>query len=502
MIAGFINRILGFIMRVVLVRLIGDEGIGLFQMVFNIYLSLVILTTGGFPTAVSKLISEKIAHNKYLQAVRIFKNAAVLVICLSSIFALILFFSASFISSSILADQRTYYSLLAIAPAIIFCSAASIFRGFFQGLQIMTPSALSQIFEQVIRFISTIFLIYLTAGRGIEYTGAGIALGIGIGELAGFILLAVFMIRTVSTHFPKNINSKSATPVLITLKRLSQIAVPITAGQVFSSAMQSLEAIIIPARLQTAGYSIQESTSLFGHLSGMASPLILFPTVITVALTTSLVPAISKLKAQNNTAVIASRYLKVLWVIICMGIPSFVIFYRFGEAICGLVYGYPQAGLPLSILAFGTLPLYYLIASSGILYGLGKPMINLFNWFIGSSIKLVLMYYLTAEPQLGIAGASLSIVVQYYIIAYLNFRAIAHRIGMTVNVKKVIIKPLAAGMIMFFSIPYITEKIEILFGSTFQGLILNLLTAVLIYFATLILTGGVTIKDLKQFLNR
>ena len=133
MISGFFNRILGFILRIILVKEVGDEGLGLFQMVHPVFVTLLLINTAGFPTAISKLIPERLAKNNIQGAYRLLKVTLIFISSMSIFIIVSVFLTADFISSHIFNDSRTYIILLFITPAIIFCSLSSSLRGFFQG---------------------------------------------------------------------------------------------------------------------------------------------------------------------------------------------------------------------------------------------------------------------------------------------------------------------------------------------------------------------------------
>jgi len=169
MIAGLINRSIGFVLRLFLVRVIGDEGLGLFQMVYPFFMTLLLICTAGFPVAISKLIPERLAQNDQEGSYSLLKITLVFVSLTSIIISFLLYFSAEFIAEHIFSDQRTYFILLAIIPALIISPVAASLRSFFQGYHTMIPTAVSQIIEQLSRMIATLILINMISYLGIKY---------------------------------------------------------------------------------------------------------------------------------------------------------------------------------------------------------------------------------------------------------------------------------------------------------------------------------------------
>ena len=158
--AGLIVKLLGALYRLPLARIIEDEGMGLYQMAYPIYITLLSISTAGIPTAISKMVAEKRALGQYRESHRVFKISLFILTIIGLSFTVILLFISRFLADNILANSKAYYPLISIAPAIFFVSIMSAFRGFFQGMQTMTPSAISQIAEQLGRVVA-VFLWFI-----------------------------------------------------------------------------------------------------------------------------------------------------------------------------------------------------------------------------------------------------------------------------------------------------------------------------------------------------
>ena len=508
MLAGLINRIIGFALRILIVQTIGDEGLGLFQRVFPFFMTLLLISTAGFPLAISKMIPEKLAKNNIRGAFSLLKISLVFILCISTTVVLVSSFSVNFISTKLYNDSRLNLVLLAILPAVIISALASCFKGFFQGMQTMMPTSLSQITEQVCRFLATIVILRIISYPGIHYRSAGIALGISIGEFCGFLLLIVIFLNNLSSNL--NYNSKGLKKEYTSqckysyrsdLKEIAGLAVPITIGRIINSLMISAEAILIPRKLVSRGLSMTEATSLYGQLSGMVEQVIFLPTVITIALTTSLIPTISAAKARNDQKKIRNNYQETIRISCYLGFPITVIFYRLGTNICNLLFGYPQAGNLLAVMAFSSTFIYYLQVSQGMLNGLGKPHLGVINMGIGSLIKLLGIFFLTDRFP-GIFGAAVSICLGVCLSALLNYIVIGNHIGYMINIKNTYLKPLISSIILYYSIG-IVEKIvnPYTLHKKFETLlILIIITA--IYLLLMILFRAITKEDLKYFKHK
>ena len=188
--AGLMVKLIGAFNRILLSRLLGGEGIGLYQMAYPVYLLMVSVSSAGIPIAISIIVAEKIARNDYAGAGRIFRVSLGLMVVTGIFFALALYGMAGFlIDNNIIRDERAYQALIALTPAVFFATILASFRGYFQGHQMMTPPAVSQILEQFVRVVTMVVLAYYLLPYGLEYAAAGAAFGAVPGALAGLIVL-------------------------------------------------------------------------------------------------------------------------------------------------------------------------------------------------------------------------------------------------------------------------------------------------------------------------
>ncbi|MEH7417159.1 oligosaccharide flippase family protein, partial [Neobacillus drentensis] len=196
LVAGFITRVLGFIYRIVLARSIGEEGVGLYMMAYPTFILVVTMIQLGLPVAISKNIAEAEAKGDHAEIKKILVVSLAITVGLSIVFTPALILLAPILSTTLFTDPRTYYPLIAIAPALPIIAVASVLRGYFQGRQNMRPSAISQILEQFVRItlIATATKTFLP--YGVEYAAAA-AMGASVlGELLSLVyLLTTFKLK-------------------------------------------------------------------------------------------------------------------------------------------------------------------------------------------------------------------------------------------------------------------------------------------------------------------
>lgn len=200
MVAGLLTRLLGFINRIVIARMLGEEGVGLFQMAFPTLILIVTLTQMGLPVAISKAVAEAEARGDQKKIKKILAVSLAITVSLSLLFTPALILAAPILSTTLFTDPRTYYPLVAIAPIIPIIAVSSVIRGYFQGKQNMRPAAISQVLEQIVRIALIAFLAKKFLPLGIEYAAAAAMVASVIGELVSLAYL--FMMFKMKKKFP------------------------------------------------------------------------------------------------------------------------------------------------------------------------------------------------------------------------------------------------------------------------------------------------------------
>ncbi len=492
-IASFINRILGFVYKILIVRLIGTEGVGLFQMVLPPFTLLLVLTTAGIPLSLSKLIAQKVAEGKRDEVNKIFLASLKILFLSSVIIASSGWYFAPRYINLLFSDPRVYWAYLTLIPALIVVAFSSAYRGYFLGLKQMFPSALSQVTEQIVRL--TVGLISATTFLpfGIEYATIGLALGTVAGEIAGLLILIIFYQKNKPITILKKSHSNNTWAII---KSIYSLSIPLTLNRIVVSLLFTAHAIIIPARLQAAGYSIREATDLFGQFTGIALTLVNLPSILTVSIATTLVPAISEALAANNHALINKRALTALKITVLAGIPWVIVFYTMPGLLCKAVFNTPNAGIPLKYLAFGAFFSYLQQTTAGIIQGMGKMLIILRNTLIGAAINITAVYMLTGTA-LAIKGTAIAVSMGSMVIAILNLTFLKSTIEIRFEFRKLL--PLTvAGVTMAAAMFFFSQNFSIWdnsLGLTFS----NLLIGMGIYTVSLFFFQLISINDLKRF---
>ena len=496
--SSIVVKIIGSLNWIILSRVLGGEGIGLYQMGFPIYLMAITVSSAGVPVAISIITSEKLAKKDYRGAKRVFTVSLRLLLLTGLVFSSALFFGADFlINQHIIRDARAYYSIIALAPAVFFVTFLASFRGYLQGWQIMTPTATSEVVEQLTRVITMLVFADLFMPYGLAYAAGGASMGAGVGAICALLVLMWFY-RRLKKRLQKemeeqdtNVPQESAGHII---KRLLRLALPVSLTSLMLPIGANLDLLIVPQRLEVAGFNVRHATELFGYLTCMAVPLVNLATIFTAAMTISLVPSISESKALHNLIAIREKIRIAFRVAMIITFPCFMGLYFLGEKVASLIYNAPKAAGAIETMSIGILFLGMHQISTGILQGLGKTAIPVINMILACIIKVLLSWHFTAIPELGIKGASLATVADFAVAAIINMAFIYKYTGYTFSLTTIICPMIASG-IMGCVIYFVLALTE---GLGMWCVLFAMAAAIPTYAIALTAVGGLTRKDLEN----
>ncbi|MEI5905707.1 stage V sporulation protein B [Bacillus spongiae] len=501
MLAAFITRILGFINRIVVTKLIGEEGVGLYMMAFPTLVLVITITQLGLPVAISKSVAEAEAQKNTKKIKKILAVSLGVTTGLSLIFTPALILLAPFLSDVLFTDNRIYYPLVAIAPVIPIIAVSSVIRGYFQGRQNMKPAAISQVIEQVVRIILIAAMTKAFLPYGIEYAAAGAMAASVFGELASLVYM--FTMFKMKKKFPVRRNFfNSLAKGKETLTELLTVAIPTTGSRLIGSLSWFFEPIIVSYSLYLAGVTTIAATKQYGSLTGYALPLLFLPSFITVSLSTSLVPAISEAYSQKRLSVVGIRLQEALRFSLVTGGLAVVLLFIFAYPLMETIYGSTKAAPFIKLMAPFFLFYYYQGPLQAVLQALNLARAAMINSLIGAAAKLGLIFILASQPAFGIYGAAISIVVGFMLVTLLHFATMLKVIPMSFYVKDYIKLAFIGVLVVIGG----TWSYEHLFTGNATGvrLLLGLSSVSLLYCFLLYLFGLITKQDLKRipFVNR
>jgi len=497
-ISSIVVKVIGALNWIILSRVMGGEGIGLYQMGFPIYLMAITVSSAGIPVAISIITAEKIAKHDYAGAKRVFNVSLRLLFCTGLLFSGALLFGAQWlVDNHWIRDARAYYSIIALAPAVFFVTFLSSFRGYLQGWQIMTPTAASEITEQLTRVFTMIAFAYMLMPYGLPYAAAGASMGAGVGAFCGLMVLWWFYHRLKKQFKLETVKQAADSvvePAKMIIKRLVYLALPVSMSSLMLPIVSNLDLLIVPARLEVAGFNVSQATTFFGYLTGMAVPLVNLSTILTAALAISLVPAISESRILGDALGIKEKTKTAFRVAAIITIPCSVGLFVLAEKVAGMIYNAPGAAPAIQTMSMAIFLLGIHQVSTGILQGMGKTTIPVINMIIAASVKVGLNWTLTALPWMGIKGAAWATVADIGIAALLNLVFIYKHTGFSLPIIGVV-KTMVAAATMGIAV-------HLFLGATSTWGVWNILGGIIIavpvYGIVLTLIGGLQREDLEE----
>lgn len=387
-VAGFISRIFGFLFRIFLSRSFGEERVGLYQMIFPLYILCLSLSTAGLQTAVSRITAEKTAlgHNK--EADGVLTAALCLAVVISLIEILVIQDQAGSIAGSLFGDDRCMELILIISYALPFAAVHSCICGRSLGLgDTMLPAA-SQLIEQCVRILTVVLLWIFLRTCGLTPSIRLAAAGVVAGEMAA----ALFTVRGLRLQ----------RPVRAGIRELLAFSAPLTANRTALTLLQSIEAVSIPASLIRYGMSATEAVSLYGVLTGMALPCILFPSALTGSVSTVLLPAVSAASTSGNRRSVFLLLRKAIVSCFSLGLACCLFFLLFGKMIGRFLFHSADAGRFIITLAWICPFLYVNSSLLNAVNGYGRTGTSFLISMSGLLIRIAGVFL--AVPQFGIQG--------------------------------------------------------------------------------------------------
>ena len=496
-VATIFARFLGLFFRIPIQQLIGDEGMGYYQMSYPLYMTFVAIASG-VPIAMSKLISEFNAK-KDVQAVRsVLIQTLKIMIPLGLIASFFMLYFGNHIITTLKWDSNSYNSFMVISLGPIFVCIMCTFKGYFQGLQNMNSTAVSQILEQLGRVVFGVLFAYLLLPNGISYAAAGAAFGTVAGGIIGSIYLLVRYFK-VGRGFPKVKGKKDNKITAMVL----DAALPISVGAAVGTIMSLIDSIIVPQRLLIAGYTTAESATLYGRFTGKAMTIQNVPLALSMALCASLVPIIAEVYALKNRRELERRVNMVFKLSFVIGIPSFLGLFFLARPVMGLVFMGDIEGYEILKLLSITLPLIIITqTTTSILQSCGKYMTPVYYLGIGCIFKVVITYLLVANPEFNIYGAIIGSIVGYTITGVLNIIEVKRLLRIKLSINDIVIKPLIISLIMIIAVVFIYNNVYNYTMSNGISCILSVFVGVIIFGILAIIFKVFTIEDVMGKLNR
>lgn len=491
-ITGLLTRLIGFYNRIFLSDLIGATELGIYQLIFPIYLLVFSITICGNELALTKLVSE-FYTNQNRQIIKQFFHVCFIISLISGLFfSILLYYNAAFISNYILKVPECKKCLQILSFGIPCMAMKGSIHGFFLGKKISSVHGISDLIEQIMKVLSLYILSSYVICKT-NYSASFAVIGIVISEYISFFYSIICYTKEVR-------HEKALSKYSISYKKIFNIfiknAIPMTTNKFALTLVQSIEAIIIPASLLRFYHNATTSLSIYGVLTGISFPFIMFPATITNALSTMIMPAVSSAYSEKNNTYLRKLVENSIHFCFVIGLFASVAFFIFGKDIGLYVFDNRESGIYLFQLSF-LCPLIYLSTTmASILNGLGLATQNLMQTLVATGIRI--LFILFAIPKIGVAGYILGLFASYLFLTYACSYRLSKKISYHISILHSIFYPVILSIIEG-SVYYFIYKKSITLSHNNIANIVILLIIILLYCITTI--GSMllsTYKNLRQ----
>ncbi len=443
MFSNLLVKAIGMFFKIPLQSLITDVGMGYFNMAYNVYSYLYIVSTAGLPVSISVLISSYNARGEGKTTDKIFKIALILFTAIGGIGTAVMTLFCRQIASA-MGIPNAYLCIFMIAPTLLFVCLTSAVRGYYQGFGNMTVTGISQLIEALGKVGIGILLAYYSVSKGdpLYVTAAYAITGITVGT----VLSAVYCLVFKKIKKPElNAVSSSTESNRSILKKLLKIAIPVTFSSSVIGLTNFIDAATAAQRLQSIGYTEIQATELYGNYTTLAVSLFNMPTVLIYPIACAVVPALSAAISSNDRrsgkTIINSSYKLVCLI----SLPAAVGLGVLSEDILSLLFNKASAELAapmLSLLAYSVFFCGIISLTNGILQAHGHERLPIISMVIGAVIKVALSFILVSVPQIGRYGIPISTGICYFTIAVINIVFSSKVSKVFPNLLQTFVKPL------------------------------------------------------------
>lgn len=458
--ASILVRMIGLVYRIPMNNILGDEGMGIYSASYEVYNIMLIISSYGLPMAVSKMVSAKCAERRYRSAYNLFYRSLVFSLFTGGAAALFLYFGADFLEENFFAKYHGIaLPLRVLAPTIFIVAVMGVFRGLFQGRKTMMPTAVSQIFEQIINaFVSVAasFMLMRRYSQSPDVAGWGAAggtMGTLFGAIAAFIILffIYLLYRPVMEKQKRRDRISARESLSASYKLILWTVVPIILSQTVYQLSGIIDVTLFNMAMESRGMAAREVSSLLGIYSTKYRLLVNVPAAVSTAIASSMIPALVSSYLMGNKREVHERAGLAVKFNMIIAFPSAVGLAVLGEPILRLLFRNSDFALGGAMLMTGSAcVIFYALSTvtSGVLQSIDKMNLPVIHSLISLVLHVVLVYGLLMFTEMGVFALVLGNVTYPMLVCYLNGRSVRKYTGFRQEVVRTFSVPLIASVLM------------------------------------------------------
>ncbi len=505
--AGIICRIIGILYRSPLTGIIGDEGNGYYSVAYNIYTIILLVSSYSIPSAISKVIAQKLAMKEYRNAQRIFYCSIIYVVVVGGLASLFTYFGAG-----ILVQSNSIGVLKVFAPTIFISGLLGVLRGYFQAHRTMVPTSISQIIEQIMNAVISILAAYLLMQTVADsdsttiaiYGATGSAIGTGTGVLIAFIfMLLVYLVNRKIIHkrLETDTHSTVAPYSEIIISLLLTVTPFILSTFIYNSTTSLNQTIYSKILINLKGMDEVSVTTQYGIFAGKSVVIANIPIAIASAISSAVIPSIAGSYIQGDLTDTNRKVDKATKTTMMIAIPAAVGLAALSIPIVRLLFPqkesmYQAAGL-LCVLSI-TVVFYSLSTlSNAVLQGIGKVNMPVINAFVSLLIQTAFLVIILLTTNMNLYGLAVASIIYSLLMCIFNGISIRKSLGYKQNMRKCYFIPLLSSLIMGAVAGLIYMGLYTLIKSNAISLFVAILFGAILYFILMIKLRGITKNEIE-----
>lgn len=435
---------LGFIFSIYLSKLIGPEGIGLYNLVMPIYNLFICLMTAGIIASISQVSAVYTAKGEYNNITKTIKTVAIFNIIWSVVIGVIVFFLAPFISKYGVNDIRTVNAIRVTCPAMVFIALSNILKGYFYGISKITVPSFIDILEKAMRIITIALLIFMFKATSVTSLVTLAYVSLAIGELQSLLLLYMYF-----KHIRNNTNvtydkTERASQLLF---NVFIIAIPLCLNGFLGNIFATVSTLIVPRRLMAAGFEYSIALGMIGKFTGMALTIVTFPSIVIMSINSLIIPNLSQTISQGKYYDASIRIKKVMKIAFLLGLATTIICNIIPDSLGKMFFGRDDLSQYIRISSLCAPILFTSTTMFGILNALNKQGIILRNSLIVAAIELISLYIFIAIPSINVLGYAITMFVTSTLSLIINLHEVKKHIELNLSKTNIIIFLLLAVLI-------------------------------------------------------
>ena len=519
--ATVLVKLMGFLFKVPLNNIIGEDGFGYFNTAYDVYNVLLMISTTGLPVAMSRMISQAQTLGNHAQIKRIYRTSLYVFLTIGMVGSLGMLFFCRQLSVMVTTNENSWAAIAALAPCVLLICLVSAYRGFFQGQSNMTPTSVSQIFEAVTRLVVGLGLAWLVmklTGKAyvrmqgivlapgetaqdygdITLAAGGAILGVTLGSLISVVYLHH---KFRQSNQILSLGGGTAKSTRSTMKELLSIAVPITLGSAGLQIINLFDTMIYMRRLTGALQWTEKMADSAKGVYNFCQTVFALPCSFIPTITIAVIPAITASLTRKDLAEAKATSESSVRTMALIAMPCAAGLFVMAEPVIRLLcstYTEDRIQLAATMLAILGLTVIFnslVLLLNAIMQAHGDVVTPVVNMLIGGIIKIIVNYILVGQPNLNIVGAPIGTFICYISITALDLIAMKRHISARPAIFKNIIRPGLASAIMGAATFMVYRVLSNAISSWKLACLLSLAFAVVLYAVLVVFLRCLTYED-------